>query len=102
MILGPERSTFATPASSVGRSDRGKTGLFAGGVVAPFAAVCRSMPGTTRSRTFSVSIQCFGIDRLGLPQDWGSGGVRHRCGIVSWLELLPIGGTERAIVDGAT
>ena len=30
MILGPERSTIAIPASSAGRRDRGKIGLSAG------------------------------------------------------------------------
>ena len=60
MILGPECSTIATPASGAGRSDRGKIGLFAGGIGAPFSAVNRGKPGTTRSRIFGVSIQCSG------------------------------------------
>ena len=61
MISGPERSTIAIPASSAGRSARGKIGLSPDGIGVPAVSACRSNPGTTRSRTFGVSI---GTDKL--------------------------------------
>ena len=57
MILGPERSAIAIPASSAGRRERGKIGLSAGGIIVPVAATRRSNPGMMRPRTFGVSIQ---------------------------------------------
>jgi hypothetical protein len=51
-----------------------------------------------------LSANSFTIDVTGgAAQEWGSGGDRHqRRRIVCGLEFLSIGGTEGAVIDGAT
>ena len=55
-----------------------------------------------RDGSASLSVQV-GTALEGPAQDWGSGCDRHWRGwIVCGLEFLSKGGTERAIIDGAT